>query len=162
MFKWFKITKNQYFGLWLIGILLFAIQEIPYMIMPLIPLTTNPVMEIAAKSVFLDICEKIFGVLCVALMVLIVNKNSKVFSLRTKSEKVFFSVIVGVILLNFMGWVLYYCGLQSIAIMIVFIFALPPLYYLFIGLWRKNCFLVIASGTFFIIHLSNAFVNLLL
>ena len=35
MFKWFKIVKNQYFGLWLIGLLLFAIQEIPYMIMPL-------------------------------------------------------------------------------------------------------------------------------
>lgn len=52
MFKWFKIVKNQYFGLWLIGLLLFAIQELPYMIMPLIPLATNPVMEMPLAVCF--------------------------------------------------------------------------------------------------------------
>ena len=161
MFKWFKIIKNQYFGLWVIGLLLFAVQEIPYMIMPLIPLETNPIMEMPANSLFLDICEKIFGVLCVAVMVLIVNKDIKIFSVKTKNEIAFFSVAVGVIVLNFLGWILYFCGLQSVAIMIVFIFVLPPLYYLFIGLWRKNYFLVVVGGIFLIIHLSNAFVNLL-
>lgn len=161
MFKWFKIIKNQYFGLWLIGLLLFAIQEIPYMIMPLIHLEANPIMDMPTNSLFLDICEKVFGVLCVAVMVLIVNKDNKIFSVKTKNEIAFFSVAVGVIVLNFIGWILYYCGVQSVAIMIVFIFALPPLYYLFIGLWRKNYFLVATGGVFFIIHLSNAFVNLL-
>lgn len=161
MFKWVKIVKTQYFGLWLIGLLLFAVQEIPYMIMPLIPLETNPVMNIEAKSMLLDIAEKIFGVLCVATMVLIVNEHNKLFSLRKKSEIIFFSVAVGLIVTNFLGWVLYFCGFQSVTIMIVFIFALPPLYYLFIGLWRKNYFLVTVAGLFFIIHLSNALVNLL-
>lgn len=161
MFKWFKIVKNQYCGLWLIGLLLFAIQEIPYMVMPLIPIETNPVMEMPANLLFLDICEKIFGVLCVVVMVLIVNKDNKIFSVKTKNEIAFFSVAVGVIVLNFIGWILYFCGLQSVAVMIVFIFVLPPLYYLFIGLWRKNYFLVAVSGMFLIIHLSNAFVNLL-
>ena len=161
MFKWFKIVKNQYFGLWLIGLALFAIQEIPYMIMPLVPLEANPVMNMPTNSVFLDVCEKILGVLCIVLMLLIVNKDSTLFSLRTKSEIAFFAVAAGLIAANFVGWVLYYCGLQSVAIMIVFIFALPPLYYLFIGLWRKNYFLVSAAGLFFVVHLSNAFVNLL-
>lgn len=161
MFKWLKIVKNQYFGLWLIGLALFAVQEIPYMVMPLIPLDTNPVMNMPTNSVFLDVCEKIFGILCVALMILIVNKDSTLLSLRKKREIVFFSVAAGLIIANFVGWIMYYCGLQSIAIMIIFIFALPPLYYLFIGLWRKNYFLVITAGLFFVIHLSNGFVNLL-
>lgn len=161
MFKWFKIVKNQYFGLWLIGILLFAVQEIPYMIMPLFHLETNPVMEMPTNSLFLDVCEKIFGVLSVAVMIFIVNKESKLFSPQTKNEIAFFSVATGLILLNFVGWILYFCGLQSVTVMIIFIFALPPLYYLFIGAWRKNFFLIAVAGLFFIVHLSNAFVNLL-
>ncbi|MDE7406310.1 MAG: hypothetical protein K2M89_05515 [Clostridiales bacterium] len=161
MFKWVKIIKNQYLGLWLIGLVLFAVQELPYIIMPLIPLQTNPIMDMPTNSVFLDVCEKIFGILCIVVMVLIVHCDSKLFSVKTKSEITFFSIAAGVIALNFLGWILYFCCIQTIAVMIVFIFALPPLYYLFIGLWRKNYFLVVTAGLFFAIHLSNAFINLL-
>lgn len=161
MFKWFKIVKNQYFGFWSIALLVYLIQEIPYIIMPFIPLSANPIMEIPVNSLFLDVCEKIFGVLCVIVMVFIVNKNSKLFSVRTKNEVAFFCIAVGVIVLNFVGWTLYFCGLQSVAIMIAFIFVLPPLYYLFIGLWRKNYFLVVVSSVFLMIHVSNACVNFL-
>ena len=161
MFKWFKIVKNQYFGLWLLGLLFFAIQEIPYMVMPLIPLETNPIMEMTVNSLFLDVCEKIFGVLSIAVMVLIVNKETKLFSVKSKSEIAFFSVAAGIIALNFIGWILYFYGIQSVAVMIAFLFALPPLYYVFIGLWRKNYFLVAIGGIFFIFHLANAITNLL-
>ena len=131
------------------------------MIMPLIPLQTNPVMNMPVNSVFLDVCEMIFGVLCVVVMCLIVHNDNKLFTIKTKSEITFFSIAAGIITLNFIGWIIYYCGIQTVAVMIVFIFALPPLYYLFIGLWRKNYFLVGVSGMFFVIHLSNAFINLL-
>lgn len=161
MFKWFKIVKNQYFGLWLIGLLLFAIQEIPYMIMPLIHLAENPIMEMKATSMFLDVCEKMFGVLTIVVMVLIVNKENKLFSVKSKREIAFFSVAVSVILLNFIGWILYFCGIQTVAIMLIFLFALPPLYYLFISLWRKNYFLLVVSSLFFIVHLTNGCINLL-
>lgn len=161
MFKWVKIIRNQYLGLWLIGLALFAIQEIPYMIIPLIPLQANPVMQMPANSVFLDVCEKLFGVLSIVVMIFIVHKDNKLFSISTKAEKVFFSTAAGTIALNFIGWILYFCGIQAVAIIIFFIFALPPLYYLFIGLWRKNFFLVAVAGIFFAVHLSNAFVNLL-
>ncbi|MDE7439214.1 MAG: hypothetical protein K2N23_01715 [Clostridia bacterium] len=161
MFKWFKIVKSQYLGFWAIGLLLFAIQEIPYMIMPLLHLETNPIMDMPTKSLFLDICEKIFGILCVAVMVLIVHKDNKLFSLNSKSEIAFFTIAVGLIVFNFIGWILYFCGMQSVAIVITFLFALPPLYYLFIGLWRKNYFLTAVGAIFFVIHLANAFTNLL-
>lgn len=161
MFKWVKIIKNQYLGLWLIGVVLFTVQELPYMIMPLITLQSNPIMNMPTNSVFLDVSEKIFGILCVVVMVLIVHNDNKLFSVKTKNEIAFFSVATVAIALNFLGWILYFYGIQTVAIMIVFIFALPPLYYLFIGLWRKNYFLVGTAGLFFVIHLSNAFVNLL-
>ena len=161
MFKWFKITKNQYLGLWLLGLLLFAIQEIPYMIMPLVPLTANPVMDMPTNSLFLDIAEKICGVSCIVVLILIVHKDNKFFSIHSKTEKIFFIIAACIIVLNFIGWIFYFCGFQSVALIIFFIFALPPLYYLFIGLWRKNYFLVIVSSLFFAVHLLNAFVNLL-
>ncbi|MDE5566005.1 MAG: hypothetical protein K2I77_03355, partial [Anaeroplasmataceae bacterium] len=132
-----------------------------YMVMPLIHLKMNPIMEMPTKILFLDILEKVFGILSVAVMILIVHKDSKLFSISTKKEIKFFGVATGLIILNFIGWIIYFCGLQSVAVMIIFIFALPPLYYLFIGLWRKNYFLVALSGLFFIVHLSNAFINLL-
>ena len=161
MFKWVKIVKSQYFGFWAIGVLLFAIQEIPYMIMPLLHLEINPIMNMPTNSLFLDICEKVFGILSIAVMVLIVHKDGKLFSVSSKSEIAFFSVSVGIIALNFIGWIMYFCGLQSVAVMIIFLFALPPLYYVFIGLWRKNYFLIAVGGMFFIVHLTNAFINLL-
>ncbi|MDE6200887.1 MAG: hypothetical protein K2M47_03290 [Clostridiales bacterium] len=161
MFKWVKIIKNQYLGLWLIGLALFAVQELPYMIMPLIPLQTNPIMNMPTNSIFLDVCEKIFGIVCVVVMVLIVHNDNKLFYVKTKSEIAFFSVAAGTLALNFLGWILYFCGIQTVTVMIVFIFVMPPLYYLFIGLWRKNYFLVGTASLFFIIHLSNAFINLL-
>lgn len=161
MFKWFKIVKKQHFGFWAIGLLLFAIQELPYMVMPLLRLETNPIMNMPTRSLFLDVCEKIFGVLCIVTMIFVVNKESSLFAVKSKNEIAFFAVAVGIIALNFVGWTLYFCGLQSVTIMIIFLFALPPLYYLFVGLWRKNYFLVAVSSAFFAIHLANAFVNLL-
>lgn len=131
------------------------------MIMPLIPLRVNPIMNMPTNSVFLDVSEKIFGILCVVVMVLIVHNDNRLFSVKSKNEIAFFSAAAGVIALNFVGWILYFCGIQTVAVMIVFIFALPPLYYLFIGLWRKNYFLIGTAGLFFVIHISNAFVNLL-
>ena len=162
MFKWIKIVKSQYLGFWVIGILLFVLQEIPYMIMPLFHMETNPIMEMPTNSLWLDIFEKIFGIVSVAVMVLIVHKENKLFSVKdSKISTIFFGAAAIILLLNFIGWVFYFCGFQSITIMIVFIFALPPLYYLCIGLWRKNYFLVVVSSIFFIIHLSNGFINLL-
>lgn len=36
MTRWVKIFGNQYLGFWVLGLLLFLIQEIPYMLMPLL------------------------------------------------------------------------------------------------------------------------------
>ena len=69
MVRWFKIAGNQYLGFWALGLILFALQEIPYMLMPLFHPDPNPIMTMAETSALLDACEKVLGSLCIALMV---------------------------------------------------------------------------------------------
>ena len=142
MVKWIKFFDNQYLGFWILGLLLFVIQEIPYMVMPLFHLETNPIMNMQESSVVLNVCEKVLGSLC------IVRDDGKLFSVKPGKELLLFCIIVGIILLNFGGWLLYFAGHQSLVIMMFFIVVLPPLYYVFIGLWRNNILLTISGCVF--------------
>lgn len=73
MVKWIKLFGNQYLGFWVFGLVLFAIQEIPYMIMPLLKLESNPIMNMQESSLVLNTCEKILGSICIALMTFILG-----------------------------------------------------------------------------------------
>lgn len=160
MVKWIKLFGNQYLGFWAVGLLLFALQEIPYMIMPLFKLEENPIMNMQESSVVLDICEKVLGSLCIVLMTFIVHKNVSLFSIHEKSEKLFFVLAIVVLSANFIGWALYFTGLKTIFVMMFFIVLLPPLYYIFIGLWRKNICLVITGSIFLAVHFIHVLGNL--
>ena len=92
MVRWYRLFGNQYFGFWLPGLVLFAIQEIPYMLMPFLRLETNPIMNMTETSTVVDACEKLLGSLCIAFMVFIIHKNAMVFSVSTGREKLFFTL----------------------------------------------------------------------
>lgn len=158
MLKWIRITENQYLGFWILGLVLFIIQEIPYMAMPFMHLETNPIMEIQEKSIILNICEKILGSMCIAAMVFIVHENASVFSVEKTG--IYFYCALAVILLNFTGWGIYFSGRQSMAVMMFFLVVLPPLYYIFIGLWRNNSALAVIGCLFLIAHTANVWNNL--
>ena len=160
MVHWFRMFGKQYFGFWALGIVLFALQEIPYMLMPFFHPETNPIMNMTETSAALDMCEKILGSLCIALMVFVVHQDAKLFSASDGREKVFFILTVILLLANFAGWALYFTGHQSIFVMMLFIVALPPLYYIAIGLWRQNTPLTVASMIFLVIHFSHVLGNL--
>ena len=160
MFKWIKLFDNQYLGFWVLGLLLFIIQEIPYMIMPLIKLENNPIMNMNESSVILNAREKILGSLCIALMIFVVCDEKKIFSVGEPRELLFFNISVGVLLLNFFGWFLYFTGHQSILVMMIFIVVLPPLYYVFIGLWRNNIILTVTGCIFLVVHFTHVLGNL--
>lgn len=160
MFKFFKIFGNQYLGFWALGLALFVIQEIPYMIMPLFKLETNPIMNIKESSMLLEAAEKILGSLCIALMIFIVHKDSRLFSIADGKEKLFFILTAAVLLLNFIGWSFYFAGHQSVFVMMFFIVLMPPLYYVFIGLWRSNIILTVTGGIFLIVHFVHVLGNL--
>ena len=104
MVRWFKLFDHQYFGFWALGLVLFAIQEIPYMVMPLFHLETNPIMNMVETSAALDVCEKVLGSLCIALMIFVVHEEAVLFSVAEGRERLFFALAVGVLLLNFLGW----------------------------------------------------------
>lgn len=57
--------------------------------MPLIPLNTNPLMEMRDQSAVLSIAEKALGVSCVIVMLFLVRRDAKWFSLATTKEVVF-------------------------------------------------------------------------
>ena len=130
------------------------------MIMPLFKLETNPIMNMKESSMILEMAEKILGSLCIALMIFIVHKNSKLFSVMDGKEKLFFILTAAVLLLNFIGWAFYFAGHQSVFVMMFFIVMMPPLYYVFIGLWRNNIPLTITGGIFLIVHFVHVLGNL--
>lgn len=160
MAKWFKLSHQQYLGFWLLGLLLFLIQEIPYLIMPFLKLETNPIMHMPESSPALERCEKLLGSLCIALMIFVVHKDAALFSLTSCKEKLFFGMTIGVLILNFFGWLLYFIGCQSLFVMMVFIVLMPPLYYVFIGLWRSNTPMTVTGCMFMVIHFVHVWKNL--
>ena len=160
MVRWIKLFRDQYLGFWALGLLLFALQEIPYMVMPMLHLETNPIMNMTETSAALDLCEKVLGSLCVALMVFVVHRDAKFFSVSDSREKLFFTLALIILIANFAGWALYFTGHQSIFMMMLFIVALPPLYYVAVGLWRQNTPLTVAGCIFFAVHFLHVLGNL--
>ena len=158
--RWLKLFGDQYFGFWILGLVLFAIQEIPYMVMPVFHLETNPIMNMAESSAALDVCEKILGSLCIALMIFVVHKDAVLFSISEGRERLFFALAMIILLTNFLGWGLYFMGRQSIFVMMFFIVLMPPLYYAAIGLWRKNVPLAVTGVVFLAVHFAHVYGNL--
>lgn len=160
MVRWFRLIGNQYSGFWVLGAVLFAVQEIPYILMPFIRLKTNPIMNMTETSPVLDVCEKILGSLCIALMMFVIHRDAVFFSIAEGREKLFFTLAALILLANFAGWALYFTGRQSLFVMMAFIVAMPPLYYMAIGLWRQNTPLVITGAVFLAVHFLHVLGNL--
>ena len=147
-------------GFWILGLILFALQEVPYMVMPLFDFENNPIMNMQESSVILEILEKILGSLCIAVMIFVVQENASLFSVGNGISKVGFISAIVILLLNFFGWGLYFNGYQSLGVMMFFIVVLPPLYYVCIGLWRENWILLVTGGIFEIVHFVHVYGNL--
>lgn len=160
MIKWIRILGDQYLGFWALGLVVFALQEMPYVLMPIFHLETNPIMNMTETSAVLDKCEKIIGSLCIALMVFVVQKDAVLFSLSGGREKAFFILAIILLLANFFGWALYFAGHQSVLVMMLFIVAMPPLFYTAVGLWRQNGPLTVSGILFFMIHFLHVYGNL--
>lgn len=161
MFKWFKLFKGQYVGFWILGLILFVLQEMPYIVMPLLNLSSNPIMNMPETSYVLNICEKVLGILCILAMCFIVKENMKVFDIGSGISRIGFILTILILLTNYFKWMLYFIGYQSFWIMLIFIVILPPLYYTAIGLWRGNWFLLALGVSFEIVHFIHMYSNLM-
>jgi hypothetical protein len=160
--KCFKIYKGYFCGFWLPGILFFLIQELPYVVMPFLSLSTNPLMKMKTAFPLLEVSEKLFGVLTILLLILPVHGKSAGLTSETLRYKIFFFLALFFLVLYFAGWYFYFSGYQSIKLMLTCLVAMPPLYYMSLGLWQKNHLLVINTAFFLIFHIANVWTSLLL
>ena len=160
MFKWVRLTQNQYLGFFALGLAFFALQELPYILMPFIPFESNPLMEMQDKVMLLNAAEKVLGISCIIVMLFIVRGDAKWFSIRTSREKVFFWGAMIAIAGYFIGWALYFSGVYSLPLILCSLVALPPTYYTFIGLWRGNHAQSVIGPVFLVVHLLNVWNNL--
>ena len=112
MIKIAHLFKNYYLGISFIGIIAFVIQEIPYIIMPLVKPESNPIMNMQNELKCIQIIQGVFGVLSMVSLMLIVRDDVGFFSIETTRDKVFFVSTLVMILINFIGWTLYYTGHQ--------------------------------------------------
>ncbi len=119
--------------------------------MGFVKLETNPIMEMKESSKILNIFEKLFGSLSMIIMFFIISKGSNNIGLI---------LMILFLLLNYIGWILYFKGYQSKWIMLLFIVMMPPLYYMSIGLWKENIVLIIISIIFLSIHFIHVYKNL--
>ena len=159
MLKFIHLFKHYYLGISFIGITAFVIQEIPYMIMPLIKPESNPIMNMQNGIKWIETVQGFFGVLSMILLMLIIRDDVIAFSLTTSKDKVFFLLTVLMIAINFVGWAFYFAGHQFGWLIVLSQFAAVPLYYLFFGLWKSNYLLVGAAVPFFLIHTINGTLN---
>ncbi|MDR0381456.1 MAG: hypothetical protein LBH86_05625 [Oscillospiraceae bacterium] len=160
MVRWFRLTQNQYFGFFALGLFFFALQELPYIVMPFLSLRTNPLMEMQDKSAILNVIEKVFGVSCIVVMLFLVRGDATWFSLGTRKEILCFIAAMLAIAGYFIGWIFYFHGFQSFPLILCCLVALPPIYYSFIGLWRGNYVLAALGGMFLAAHIANVWNNL--
>ncbi|MCR5802186.1 MAG: hypothetical protein K6G57_07645 [Lachnospiraceae bacterium] len=159
MIKFLHLFKNYYLGISFIGIAAFAIQEIPYIVMPLVKPASNPIMKMSNEIKWIGGLQGILGVLSMILLMLVVRDDVKLIPRETAQERTFFFLMILMILINFIGWTLYYMGYQYGWMIIISQFAVVPLYYLFFGLWKSNYLLVGTAVPFFVIHTINGIMN---
>lgn len=162
MIKFVHLFKNYYIGISFIGIIAFVIQEIPYMLMPLISPASNPIMNMQNEISWIKNTQNVFGMLSMILLMLVVKDDYAFFSIATNKEKLFFGMAVLMILINFIGWIFYYCGHQYGLLIVISQFTVVPLYYLFFGLWQGNYLLAGTASLFFIIHTVNGVLNFMI
>lgn len=162
MIRFLRLFKHYYLGISFAGIAAFVIQEIPYIVMPLINPSSNPIMNMQNGIKGLEIAQGVFGVLAMILLMMIVRDDVKAFSIVALKEKLFFFLTAAMILINFTGWAFYYMGYQYGWLIVMTQFAVVPLYYLFYGLWKKNYLLALTAVPFFVIHTVNGYINFLM
>ena len=159
MLKFIHLFKNYYLGISFIGIAAFVIQEIPYIVMPLIKPASNPIMNMTNEIKWIETAQGIFGLLSMIMLMLIVRDDVRLIPQETTRDRTFFFLMALMILINFIGWIFYYTGHQYGWLIIISQFAVVPLYYLFFGLWKSNYLLVGTAVVFFVIHTINGIMN---
>lgn len=130
------------------GFILYILQLFPNIIWMLIPPTNNVLMGNSSIYPILNIIEQVFGIMTVALLILLINKGGK------SNRKLYIILAILFLAGYYAAWILYYKGMVSPWLLIIGLAAMPPLYFLFVGLWMRNYVVLIPCVVFGVTHIA--------
>lgn len=147
------MLKHYRFGLAPWGLVLFLVTMIPTFIWLAIP-APNDILRTESVTPTVDAIGFVLQMLFVAVICLVVRKE------RTRNSILIIATIACVIL-YFVGWVLYYLGVTSPAVLLLL--SIPPcLAFIFYASARRNLLALIPSIGFTICHMIYTSVNFII
>lgn len=132
-------------------------QELPYVPWLVSSPVNNPLANNNPVNVFWGVLEQAGGILTVALLILIVRKET----VKIIFNNIFFIASIMCLAVYFVCWIFYYNGITNGWLIVIDLSAIVPIYYLFIALWLKNDFAIISGILFFIGHIGSNAINYL-
>ncbi len=139
--------KNYVLGFSLVGLGLYALQLLPNIIWMVAPPANNVLTKNSSPYPLMNIVEGTFGILTVAVLILILRKGGQ------RGNGLFLG-LAGLFLLGYyVAWFFYYRGVVAPWLLIGGIAAIPPLYFFFAGLWMKNYVALIPCVIFAAAHI---------
>lgn len=130
------------------GLILYALQLFPNVIWMLVPSANNVLAKNSSDYQILNIIEQAFGILTVALLILLVNKDG------VRSSNIYIELAVLFLAGYYIAWFFYYKGVVSPWLLIIGIAAMPPLYFFFAALWMRNYIALIPCVVFGVTHIA--------
>jgi hypothetical protein len=130
------------------GLVLYALQLFPNIIWMLSPPTNNVLTKNSSPYQILNIIEQVFGIMTVAVLILLINKSG------VKNSNLYIGLAILFLVGYYVAWIFYYKGVVSPFLLIAGIAGMPPLYFLFVGLWMNNYVALIPCVIFGITHIA--------
>jgi hypothetical protein len=152
------MIKNYRFGFSITGLIIYVLQLIPNIIWISFPPVNNVLAQNNSPYPILNIVERVCGISTVALLILIVNEESG----RSKKANLYIGLAALFLVAYYISWVFYYKGVVSPWMLIAVMAGMPPLYFLFAGLWKKNYVVIIPCIIFGITHVTITYSTYLL
>ncbi len=139
---------NYVFGFSLWGLILYALQLLPNIIWMLAPPANNVLTKNSSAYPILNIVEQVFGIITVAILILLINKGGR------RNSNLYIGLAILFLVGYYIAWIFYNKGVVSPWLLIIGIAAMPPLYFFFVALWMKNYAALIPCVIFGVTHIT--------
>lgn len=150
-----KIMKNYKFGFSLAGLILYVLQLLPNIIWVLAPPVNDALARNSSPYPIMNVIERVFGFMTVVLLILLINKGGR------KNSRLYMGLAALFLAAYYISWVLYYKGVVCPWLLVIGLAAMPPLYFIFAGIWMKNYAVIIPGVIFGITHIAITCINYL-
>jgi hypothetical protein len=141
--------KSYRFGFSLKGFVAFMLVMIPNIAWMIAPPVNNPIAGNNALYPIFDIVVSVSQVIMLALLIILIPKESK----NEKNIKIYIKLACFCLVGYYVAWICYYTGMVY-PWMLVGMAVLPSIYFISIELWLKNYIAIIPSAIFGITHIA--------